>query len=244
MSNYINTSRNNFANFVRELPVRDFGANNTPKPTLDKIIKESQDIINKQNNSKPSFALKLLTHPSLTSIPLLPLLVGEIYTIGKALHLKKQVKQSKIPKKQLAEYVKTIPKKILLLGASAVPIYFAVDFLNGKIKDKQVKNSQKQVDYFNQKTGTDVKFANQSIGSAIVGAYANPISGQITTGQQIHDDIFYAYLSRKNLVNHELVHMKQYMLMGCSENGINKLNYISVKKAATLLDENDKKEVS
>lgn len=210
------------------------------KPALEKLIKESSEL---ENNSKKSFFKNLINSPSITIISLLPLLTGEIVILNKLTKIKKQIKNSSISKEDASIYIKKIPKKLLILAASAIPAGFAVNLLNEHCKVKHNQNAIKIVDNFNEENKTNIMFKIQPTGSLIISALADPVSAQIVLDEKISEDLIFANIHLKPNLKHELVHMKQYILMARSENGVEKLNYLIVKKLANSLDNNGKKEV-
>lgn len=232
--------------FCSSLPRQDncneIACNNPgAKPVLDDIIKDSVELENSQE--KAPFLKKLLTYPSLSTIPLIPLLAGELFIFGKILVLKNQVKKSIIPEEKLSEHYKKMPKRFLILAALAIPIGFAMNFLNNKYKTKHEDKALKIVNDFNKENDTNVKLKTLKSTGLLIAALCDPVSGQIIQGERLNEDFILANIHQKYLLKHELVHMKQYMLIACSEGGIEKLNYLAVKKLSDVFDENAKKEV-
>jgi hypothetical protein len=212
------------------------------KPTLDKIIHDNYEFTSKQN--QPTSTLqKIFTYPSLSLVPLTPLVIGEMFILGKLKKLRTQVENSTISKAKELEYKQAIPKKLLFLGALSIPLYFISNFLNNKYKNEHFNNAIKKVDEFNAENKSNTQFVSHPINSSVIAALADPISGKIIMGNQLNEDLILSKTHQKHLLNHELVHMKQYSLMACSENGIEKINYLAMKKLTALLDENAKKEL-
>lgn len=210
---------------------------------LDKNDNIALTKINNKKNEKLGFGEKLLLYPSLTRIPaFLPITYG-IYHLIKAHSLKKKIKKSLLPEEKLNEFKKASSKKLLIFCASAVPVYFLTKYINKKCEDKNFAKAQEQVEYFNSHNGTNIeliKIPSTKNNKRIAASFAN-ISGKIKLLEHIPGDAIYANFSQKYIINHELTHAKQYMLMARSENGINKLNYITVKNMAKELDDEKKK---
>lgn len=212
------------------------------KPAFDKFIKDCETIDKLTNQKNPSLVKKLLTYPTLNVIPFLSFLIGESFVLGKGYSIKKQVKAQKMSKEALKEYLDKLPKKLWMLGIVPLTVGFIMSLVNEKGKDKHKKAAYKIVDNFNKENNTNIGFKVQSLG-LIIGASMDPISGGITMDDKFVEDSLYANTHQKPFLKHELVHAKQYMLMACSENGIEKLNYLAVKKLANTLDVNGKKEI-
>jgi|GEM_PF-6153844 len=211
------------------------------KPVLNKFLHDNFEY-NQKENKEPSFFKKLLMYPSLSFIPQIPTLFYEILLIRKLVSLKVTKNKSKDTVKVLAELGK-MSRNVLIAAGTAVPIYFVMDFLNKKLKSKHQDNANKIVDNFNVKNKSDVKLISRPDDSLYIAALANPVSGQIILKNRYNEDLIYANTLQKHLLNHELVHMKQFMLMACSENGIRKLNYIVVQNIAKSLDKNGRNDV-
>lgn len=218
---------------------------NESKPAFDKLIKDTVDIKNNQQNS--SFLKKFITYPTF-SIPICGVVGGilgiTLSVIDKAKELKKQGKTIQLQKEELSKHIKQLSKILLpLIGLSALTI-FIMDNINKKLKDKHDNNAIKVVDNFNKENDTNIKLTITPFDSVVAIALADPISGQIFLDKRASEDTFLANIHQKHFLEHELVHAKQFMLIACSEDGIEKLNYIEIKKLADNLDEKGKKEIS
>lgn len=196
-----------------------------------------------KENEKLSLLKKLYLYPSLRDFPtILPISYG-IYRSIKIHSLKKKVKISTLQENKLNEFKKSSSKKLLILCASAIPVYFLTDYINKKLEGKNIAKAQKQVDNFNEHNGTSVKLVVKPTtknNMQVAGAF-KPLSGQIELAECIPRDIMRAESQQTYIVNHELTHAKQRILMASSENGIAKLNYLHVKKKANELNDEDAK---
>lgn len=211
------------------------------KPVLDKILKESSEI--QEKSKQTSLFKKIMATPTLSVVPLLALFVGECGLALKLNNISKKLKKGLISKDVAQKFKDKVPQKFLLLAGLMIPIYFAMDFINNKTKDKHYANANKIVDNFNKETKANLDLVIQPINSQIIAALTDTISGKIVLGEQFCNDAIYANTHQKAMLNHELVHAKQYALMACSENGLEKLNYISMKKTAESFNEKGKEEV-
>lgn len=212
------------------------------KPAFDKFIKDC-DMVQKSNNRKSSFVKKLFAYPTLSLIPVLPLCISGIHMYKKRFSLKKQAKTSADKMAKFVEYDKNLPKKLTIFWLSMFPIGFAMNALNKRNKEKYNNNAYKTLNDFNKKNNTNVELNVQPLGM-FVAAAMDPVSGKINMDDRYVEDSLYANTHQKPYLKHELVHAKQYMLMACSEGGIEKLNHIVVKKLAKVIDANGKKEVA
>ena len=206
------------------------------KPVLDKIIQDNKNEVAK-NNKETSFFVKFMTYPSF-ALPLLPALIGETSFLIKLLKTRKN----------LEKHVEVIEKSnhnrnLLILLASGIPLTLAVNYLNNKHKEKHINNAQNQVDTFNKENSANIKFVPKGINSSYLMGGCDPLSAQLLGNDKLNEDSILANTHQKHFINHELVHAKQYALMGCSEGGIEKLNYIALKKITKTFDEAGKKEV-
>lgn len=211
-------------------------------PAFDKFIKDC-DTIEKSNNKPASFVKKLFAYPTLSLIPVLPLCISGIHMFSKRSALKKQSKTSADKMTKYTQYDKNLPKKLAIFWLSMFPIGFAMNAINKSNRDKHNKNAHNIVNDFNKKNKSNVELKVQPLG-IFVAAAMDPVSGKINMDDRYVEDSLYASTHQKPYLKHELVHAKQYMLMACSDGGIEKLNYIVVKKLAKAIDENGRKEVA
>lgn len=231
-----NTS-NSIPTSVRETSV----ATIYTKPSLNKILHDNTEY-NKKTQSA-TFIQKILAYPTLSLIPVAPFLVGEIYLLGKRNKLKKLAAKTTENNTNYINFKNKLSKRLLILAGLALPIGFAMNYLNNKLKDKHFANAQNRVENYNKENNTNIKMLSHPMPSSYIGALFSPVSGEIVLGSMLNEDAILAKTHQKHLLNHELVHAGQYMLMARSENGIEKLNYLAMKKIASSLNEKGKKEV-
>lgn len=204
---------------------------------------------NNSNTSpqKQGFFTKIMQHPSLIVVPFFPLGCYDTYASFRELFLSNQIKKSLEKGKaedKLINFQKTSLKVNLALFLAAIPLYFITDYLNKKCKDKNFAKAGKQVEEFNKQNNTNLILAYSSRKTPnIVAASFNSISANLLLTEKVPEDMITANLKQKYIVKHELIHAKQHILMACSENGLNKMNYIAVKKVAKKLDEDKRAEV-
>lgn len=212
------------------------------KPALDKFIKECEQLSKAANKPNSSLIKKLFSYPTLNIIPQLPVYISGIYMCVKYFSLKKQAKNSLTEVVKFIDYKKNIPIKLLISLALGIPIGLITNSINKNNKEKHNQEAQKIINDFNKKNKTDIKLTVQSLG-VLIAAQMDPASGKINMDDRFVEDSLYAKSHMQPFLKHELVHAKQYMLMASSEGGIEKLNYIFMKKIAKLLDANGRKEV-
>lgn len=192
-------------------------------------------------NSKLTFMEKLRYSPALFILPaILPVAYGIYYSVKKHL-LKKKVKQSPQVLEKLNKFKQSSVRNKLIFCALAVPMYFLTEYINKKNEVKNFLKAQTQVNNFNAENGTNVSLTRVPKSSSELkhkSASFNYISGQIKLSEFITGDIINSKIIQSDVVNHELAHAKQYILMACSNNGINKINYIAINKMAKDLDKN------
>lgn len=241
----LNSIKNvSFSGTVVQQIDKSSGQNPDTKPVLDKIVNDSLEI-SKKDQKEPSLLKRFFCSPLVTTFAFTPLAAGEAYSIVRLLKMKKQLKRSEITKEEFKKYGDTIPKKFIILGALAIPLAFVADFLNKSTKEKRINKANKRVEAFNKENNVDLKLKvlPMNLQGAFIGALADPLTGQISLNQRFCDDMILSKMYAKPFLNHELVHMQQFMLMGCAENGVNRLNFDVVKAFAKGLNDQGKKEV-
>jgi len=197
----------------------------------DKSTKTTED-------HSSNFFVKLITHPSLIVVPLLPVACYDIYSSIKESSLEK----SSLPEETINKINKNLIKTTLAFFLTSIPLYLATDYINQKYKDKNFIKAKKQVYDFNKLNKTDIKLVVSPIDKkniTILGGF-NSNTGQMLLPEKISGDIFNSVFRQKYIIKHELVHAQQYILMACSKNGINKMNYIAVKRASEKLSDKQK----
>lgn len=192
-------------------------------------------------NQEPSFFKKLFMHPSLIVVPLFPASCYDIYSFFKGRSIEKHIKDPLIKEAKLKDFNKTSFKTGLALFLTAIPLYFITDYINKKSRDRNFGKASKQIEIFNKQNGTALKLIPRcKNGSNTELASFDPLSAQVLLTEKVPGDILYANIKQKYIINHELVHAKQHILMACSENGINKMNYILVKRISEKLRDKQK----
>lgn len=210
------------------------------KPTLDKIIQEGVELKNKTEQPY-SFSEKLLKFPSL-NFAFLPFDIVGTFWILRTLINKKKVREE-VKAIGFDKYKNSLLKKGAILLAAGIPIYLISDYLNNKNGPKNIAKAQRSVDEFNRQNHAEVKLGKPTRLAGLVNAATDPVSGSITISTQFSQDCLLNKIYREALLKHELVHAKQYILIGCSKDGIKKLNLTIVRNIARALDDNGKKEV-
>lgn len=224
-----------------------FKANNSDLKDGDPFGEMSKFIENDSKNKDKKMTLKekLLYYPSLTYIPILVPINYGIFRLVKKQFLKYNAKRSELSQEKLKTFKKSAPKNWLICGAATIATSFLMDFINRKNKDKNFAKAQKQVDNFNKNNGTEIKLIkkSKSMDSKKIAAAFKPLSGQIYLSDYVFGDIMNAKFTQTHVLNHELTHAKQHILMCNAKNGINKFNYLYVKKMVKNLDNEQSKKV-
>ncbi len=196
----------------------------------------------KTKKQEQSFFKKVLTHSSLIIVPFFPEGCYEVYVAFKETSLKKQLKKGLIKENKLREFNKTALKTSIALFLAAIPLYFATDYINKKYKDKNFNKASQQIDDFNKKNGTTLKLIpriGKNVSNIEVASF-DPLSAQVLLTEKVPEDILYSNIKQKHIINHELIHAQQHILMACSENGIKKMNYIIVKRLSNKFNDKQK----
>lgn len=190
---------------------------------------------------EPNFFRKLLTHPSLIIVPLFPEGCYEVYSFFKGISIQKNIKNPLIKEAKLKEFNKTYLKTTLALFLAAIPLVFITDYINRKFKDKNFDKANKQIESFNKQNGTTLKLipSSKKVSNTELASF-DTLSAQVLLTEKVPGDLLYANIKQKHIINHELIHTKQHILMACSKDGINKINYIVVKRISKKLDDKKK----
>lgn len=198
----------------------------------------------KSKNQEPSFFKKLFMHPSLIVVPLFPASCYDIYSLFQEKSIKKHIKDPLIKETKLKKFNKTAFKTRLALFLTAIPLYFITDYINKKGRDRNFAKANKQIEDFNKQNGTTLKLIprGKNVPNTELASF-DPLSAQVLLTEKVPGDILYANIKQKYIINHELIHAKQHILMACSENGINKMNYIAVKRISRKLDDKKKQAI-
>lgn len=189
--------------------------------TADMFISDVQQA--KENMEKGNF-LTRYPYFSMTSVPfVLGMGAYEIKTLKKLNQLKKQGDTNGI-KNVVGSFVKTAP----LVSVAGAASYFA-------IKNLCIKNSEKKREefekYLNDTNKTNSKINLNVFRSLYKGAECSVVNGNINVNSLYFDfPVFNKQL--KKIINHELVHAKQYETVARMPDGIKKLNYACMKSIA------------
>ena len=213
--------------------------------TIEKDAQSNNSYLDKKNDSNLGFFTKLLNHPSLIIIPLLPSSCYDTYSIYKNILLKKQIKNSLIEEEKLKEFKNKSKKFEIGLFLTAIPLYFITDYINKKNKNKNLKKAKEQVEKFNIQNQTNINLTNKSSKSKSIltaGSF-NGVTGELFLPDKIPGDIIMGNIMQKYIIKHELIHAQQYMLMAKSKDGIERLNYIVAKRTSESFDEQTKKDI-
>lgn len=218
---------------------QNFKEDSANQNTQTNLLEKSES-----QNREDGFFRKIFTRPSLTALPTLPFVGVGIYAFFKELKIKKQIKDPAIRETRLKEFNKTMYRTGIASLLSAIPLYFVIDYINNKNRNKNFEKAREQIEDFNKQNGTSIKLIPKNKKPSFVElASFDPLTARISLTERVTGDIIYASIKQKHLINHELVHAKQHILMACSENGISKMNYIIVKKLANKLSDEKKLEI-
>lgn len=210
--------------------------------SADNAVQSDSQKISESDKKESNAALKLLHYPSLIIVPTFPFICYEIYNEFKEDSISKKIKNSLIKEDKLNAHRKVSQKVSLALCAAAIPLYFLTDYINKKNEDKNFDKAVEQVEEFNEQNQTNIKLIKTPVTTKnihIAGGFI-PLSAQIHLPEKMPGDLIFANLKQKYTIKHELIHAKQYMLMARSNDGINKLNFIVVKRMARKLNEDKK----
>lgn len=201
-----------------------------------KAVKTLED----KEEKKPNFWNCGEFFPSIT-LSFIPLFGYELFEVINLHKLEK--KFGKVTDAAAKKTYKSLKNKIakrliptLIIGGIAtfgagLGVYF-----NGKNSfEKQKQNVQNRVNQFNKDENADLKLRIQPLKMGVTAAYNDPMSGTITVSQPFCTDPVFYHTHAKHLLNHELVHAKQYMLISRLDDGIEKINFYTMKKIATSL---------
>lgn len=215
---------------------------NKTYPAIDKFLLEV-DIANKQNEAKETFCTRLFNYP-IFSILSLPLIAQFTYNLVKTKQLKKQITKKLLPQDALKAYAK---KNIMTTLAFLMFYILSIITTNKYIKykqEKEYKNTTPEIDAFNKKEGANINLSVKNLGYTPISALMDSFSGNLVINKNFQYDPILALTHKKHLINHELVHAKQFILIARSENGIEKMNYAVLKNILKNFTPNSEKEIN
>ena len=160
------------------------------------------------------------------------ILLGELACLGSMLYKKKTGFLSEAHKK-------AFKNKILcaLAGSIAAGVAFgvAVQSWQNKIINKKSSKPQEYLEKYG--SDTSAKLADKNLRSVLLAAQYNPINGVIEINRNyIHDP--YGKKLIEKCVKHELQHARQFEMIACLDNGLEKLNFASIYPSAQYMKNN------
>lgn len=116
-------------------------------------------------------------------------------------------------------------RNMVLYSAAGLGLLQGLQYYFNSNTDKNFASLKQKFDKINTKTSSELD--EKTFRSTYKGAYCNSVSGKVFVNKNlINDPIFNTRLD--GLLQHELVHARQFELVARSKDGIKKLNYASV----------------
>ena len=203
---------------------------NFPQYSADQFLYDSNKV--EEKRLKGNFIARNFGSPTAYWGSLGIMLLGELACIAKVRSFKKSACQTPNLQKVLAN------KILLALGATlatAIAFGVAVQRWQNKIIEKHSTKPQELLEKYG--SDTSAKLADKNLRSSILAAQYNIISGVIEINKNyIHDPIGKKLLEK--YVKHELQHARQFEMIACLDNGMQKLNYVSVYNTANYMKKN------
>ena len=188
----------------------------------DKFLSDSDKIA--QANQKGDFFARNMWSGTAIYSAGAGLLGYEVYNYHKFSKLKKAEKflQANLLKQSFL-------KKFALLVPTAIAFVAGLQYLFNQNSDKKYDEIKTLFNKIN--TATCATIEDKSFRASTLGASFNPISGKISINQNLINDPLTRRKCEK-LLKHELVHARQYETIARMDNGIEKLNYATMKRIA------------
>lgn len=151
----------------------------------------------------------------------IPMYLGYLYGLGQL------IKACSAPKGQL---VKAFGKSFKNIGITAAISGCAAFAISKYLNSKTEENNKKLVQTFNEiNTDTNAKMADKMVYPQTGEAFYYPMAGIIQFNQNtINDPILSRNIDKK--IKHELVHAKQYETVARSQDGIKKVNFVTLNQ--------------
>ena len=221
-------------------------------PMLEKITQDSQDLENENKADRPLTRAEkineaLWQRPSSTpglNILFLSSLIPTVLSLRKILGKAKKAKtegMDPVAKKALLEQLlqeyketllKKTPKHIAIGLGGGLLGYLGINALTqAYYKPKAEAHIRKRMTQFNEEKGVASQAYVLPVPHPLLDAEADPVSGNILLNPTLVKDALFSKWRLDPVMNHELKHLEQYILMGISpNNGLQRLNFITVKK--------------
>ena len=148
----------------------------------------------------------------------------EFYNIHKISKLEKAEKFL-----QAAALKNSFLKKFALVALSGIGLVAGLQYLFNKNSNKKYENIKKYFNEINTQTGATIE--DEPFRSGSLGAAFNPISGKVSINRNLINDPL-TNRKCKKLLKHELVHARQFETIARMDEGIEKLNYATMKRIA------------
>lgn len=167
---------------------------------------------------------KYLWSPTAVMLSTVPILAYEIGTLSKLHKFKKAGN-----KEAIRALGASFSKKFPLILAAGITALAGLQFLFRQNGDKRYKEAKQ---YFEEINTTEAEFSDETFKSSKIAASYNFLSGKISVGQNVLDDV-YMNSKTKKLIKHELEHARQAETIARMDDGIEKLNYATMKNIAS-----------
>lgn len=203
------------------------------KPCLDAFIKENAKQIQKENKSSGYF------HTLFRSFTMgIPVCMIAGYETVKSIKLYRYLKKMSPAQRALDGHIlkNKFLKELILLYAGVLGITYGVYKYGLATKDKYLEREQKKIDKFNIEHKSNIKFKPlKNVSDSALGAM-NPMAGILTVDETLAIDPIMRQTYLPVVINHELVHAKQYLLIARLENAMERMNMLAFKKIAKGAD--------
>lgn len=190
--------------------------------TADKFISDVDKLTQKQKNGDWS------SRYMWSSTAIYPVGAGilgyEFYNIHKISKLKKAEKFVKAD-----TLSKSFLKKFAIVTSAGVALIAGLQYLFNQNSDKKYEKIQKLFNEIN--TDTCATIDDKPFRISTLSAAFNPISGKVSINRNLVNDPIMNKMCKK-LLKHELVHAKQFETIARMDDGIEKLNYATMKRIA------------
>lgn len=152
----------------------------------------------------------------------------EFYNLHKISKLKKAEKVL-----QAEVFGKSFLKKFAFVIPAGVALVAGLQYLFNRNSDEKYEKIKNLFNEINTETCATID--DKPFRSTLLGASFNPISGKVSINRNLINDPL-TNRKCKKLLKHELVHARQYETIARMDNGIEKLNFATMKRIAKFAE--------
>ncbi|XVJ51101.1 MAG: hypothetical protein HEQ32_03040 [Vampirovibrio sp.] len=153
------------------------------------------------------------------------------------LHPEKLRESAKEAVQKLKAYQKRLALKWAFVGAGiGILGALGVKTLSQFYTPQAHEKAQSKMEAFNREKGVQSQLRILPVANSLVYGEANAVSGNLSLNPMLVKDVVYSKWLLEPIMNHELKHLEQYILMASSPHqGLERLNLLNAKKMAAQI---------